>query len=326
MRLWRLLPAASAVAIVAIWPLAAARAQAPGEIPHTWVASTGSNGNSCDRTSPCATFGGAYNKTAAGGEISCIDAGNFGGVQITKSLTINCENTVGSNTPGPSNATTAFTILTASASDIVTLRGLDLDGLGFNCITGCAPILFQGQGTLQLDKVKVSNMRGIGHGIHFVPFGHSRLEISNSFITNNGSTGVAAGVLIQPSSGVVASVNISNSHILNNRFGIIADASLGGAIRGVVVNSNVSESTNNGITVSTPGPNVVLAIDNTTVANNSFGLVATGANAGMLVRRSFITGNATGLFTNGGVLLSYRDNSVNNNTSDGAFTGAIGLQ
>jgi hypothetical protein len=88
----------------------------------------------------------------------------------------------------------------------------------------------------------------------------------------------------------------------------------------------VSENTNSGVTVSSPGPNVVLAIDNTTVANNNFGLVATGANAGMLVRRSFITGNATGLFTNSGVLLSYRDNSVNNNTSDGAFTGSVGLQ
>jgi hypothetical protein len=48
----------------------------------------------------------------------------------------------------------------------------------------------------------------------------------------------------------------------------------------------------------------------------------------MLVRRSFITTNGTGLFkSGGGVLLSYRDNSVNGNiTADGVFSGPVGLQ
>src|SRR5437588_465735 len=33
---------------------------------HTWVASNGDNNASCDRSAPCATFAGAYNKTSAG--------------------------------------------------------------------------------------------------------------------------------------------------------------------------------------------------------------------------------------------------------------------
>ena len=40
-----------------------------------------------------------------------------------------------------------------------------------------------------------------------------------------------------------------------------------------------------------------------------------------------ITANNTGLLTgSGGVLLSYRDNRLNANTTDGVFTGPVGLQ
>jgi hypothetical protein len=45
------------------------------------------------------------------------------------------------------------------------------------------------------------------------------------------------------------------------------------------------------------------------------------------VRRSVITTNGAGLFTaSGGVILSYKDNSLNANTSDGVFTGTVGVQ
>jgi hypothetical protein len=104
-------------------------------------------------------------------------------------------------------------------------------------------------------------------------------------------------------------------------------ARTGGVVHGIVADSFVSGNVNNGITVSTSSSNVTLAIDNTRISGNNFGLVANGTNSGMLVRRSFIATNATGLFSgNGGPLYSYRDNSVNGNTTDGAFTGFIGTQ
>jgi len=37
---------------------------------------------------PCKTFAGAISKTAVGGEINVIDAGGFGAVTVTKSITI----------------------------------------------------------------------------------------------------------------------------------------------------------------------------------------------------------------------------------------------
>src|SRR4051812_40143579 len=58
---------------------------AQAQLSHTWVSSTGSDGGICDRPSPCQTFSGALGKTNAGGEITCVDSGNFGGVFVNKS-------------------------------------------------------------------------------------------------------------------------------------------------------------------------------------------------------------------------------------------------
>ncbi len=62
----------------------------PTLMTRTWVSGGGDDSNDCSRTTPCQTFAGAIDKTAAGGEINCLDASNFGPVTITKSITIDC--------------------------------------------------------------------------------------------------------------------------------------------------------------------------------------------------------------------------------------------
>ena len=79
------------VGFVALALPAVANAQAT----RTWVSGVGDDANPCSRTAPCKTFAGAISKTAAGGEINCLDPGGFGGVTITKSITINCKYTEG---------------------------------------------------------------------------------------------------------------------------------------------------------------------------------------------------------------------------------------
>src|SRR5882672_11686003 len=66
-------------------------APAHAQATRTWVSGVGDDANPCSRTAPCKTFAGAISKTAAGGEINCIDPGGFGAVTITKSMTIACE-------------------------------------------------------------------------------------------------------------------------------------------------------------------------------------------------------------------------------------------
>src|SRR6476661_631755 len=63
---------------------------ASAQATRTWVSGVGSDANPCSRTAPCQTFAGAISKTAAGGEIDCLDPGGFGAVTITKAITIDC--------------------------------------------------------------------------------------------------------------------------------------------------------------------------------------------------------------------------------------------
>src|SRR4051812_6175231 len=80
----------------ALAPVALANpASAMGQATRTWVSGVGDDANPCSRTAPCKTFAGAISKTANGGEINCIDPGGFGGLTITKSLTIKCHYTEG---------------------------------------------------------------------------------------------------------------------------------------------------------------------------------------------------------------------------------------
>src|SRR5262245_60618419 len=69
---------------------------ANAQATRTWVSGVGDDVNPCSRTAPCKTFAGAISKTAANGEINCLDPGGFGAVTITKSITIDCEDTQGS--------------------------------------------------------------------------------------------------------------------------------------------------------------------------------------------------------------------------------------
>src|SRR5918911_5162304 len=75
-----------------------------GQATRTWVSGVGDDANPCSRTAPCKTFAGAISKTAAKGEINCLDPGGFGGLTITKALTIKCQYTEGGAIVSGTNA------------------------------------------------------------------------------------------------------------------------------------------------------------------------------------------------------------------------------
>src|SRR3954465_10300169 len=93
---------------------------ASAQATRTWVSGVGDDANPCSRTAPCKTFAGAISKTAAGGEINCLDPGGFGGVTITKALAIKCHYTEGGVLVAGTNAI----VVNAGVNDKVTLAGL----------------------------------------------------------------------------------------------------------------------------------------------------------------------------------------------------------
>src|SRR5579863_3822063 len=100
---------------------------APALARRTWVSGTGNDSHPCTRVEPCLTFGGAMQKTEDGGEIDALDAGDFGQLTITKSLTIDG----GSGKVASVLVTTANSVaiaVNAGPTDAVTLRNLSLTG------------------------------------------------------------------------------------------------------------------------------------------------------------------------------------------------------
>ena len=305
---------------------------APAEaLTHTWVSNSGSDNNSCDVSSPCATFAGAYAKTYSGGEISCLTSGNFGTsgqVTITMSITINCEGALGGTSVAGGNNYSFFSIQT-QAGAVVVLRGLDLDGFNVNGCFNDGAISFNGAGVLRIEKSKISNSGKDCGGVYFLPNGPAELDISETDITDNVSqaSGTTAGVNIAPRPGGTAIVSISRSKINGNYFGIVGDGRQGGIIKGTISDSVVSGNTENGVTALSSGSSVVFTIDQTEISVNLAGLFASGGNAGMLANNSTVFNNTIGLDTaNGGALFTYGNNRVNGNATNGAFTGTAGLQ
>src|SRR5947209_1060722 len=78
-----------AIAAGLVTPLLAS-APASAQATRTWVSGVGDDANPCSRTAPCKTFAGAISKTAASGEINCLDPGGFGGLTINKGMTVRC--------------------------------------------------------------------------------------------------------------------------------------------------------------------------------------------------------------------------------------------
>src|SRR5436305_3329593 len=113
-----------AIAAGFLTPLLAS-APASAQATRTWVSGVGDDVNPCSRTAPCKTFAGAMSKTALGGEINCLDPAGYGGVTITKALTLNCGYTLGSIfvSGGP-----GITV-NAGLNDRISIRGIQLTGI-----------------------------------------------------------------------------------------------------------------------------------------------------------------------------------------------------
>src|ERR1044072_4236323 len=128
-----------------------------GAQSRTWVSGVGDDINPCSRTAPCKTFSKAHSVTAANGEINCLDPGGFGTVTITKSITIDCEDTQGAI----SAAGVSGGIILNAANIDVRLRGIDINGMG----TGVNCIRVLGSGTVKLTLDEVVCTGFTTHGI-----------------------------------------------------------------------------------------------------------------------------------------------------------------
>src|SRR5437588_10916472 len=170
-------------AVLVIGFSTAAHAQAT----RTWVSGVGDDANACSRTRPCKTFAGAISKTASGGEINVLDPGGFGAVTITKPITISSE---GTEAGVLVSGTNGIIVNVPNATDVVVLRGLDIEGLG----TGLNGITVITGGTVNVENCTINHFTQ--NGINFAPtVANSQLRVVNTIVrSNNGAGGAGLSV------------------------------------------------------------------------------------------------------------------------------------
>jgi hypothetical protein len=280
---------------------------ASGQATRTWVSGVGDDANPCSRTAPCKTFAGAISKTAAKGEINALDPGGFGAVTITKAITIDG---AGFTSGVLTNAANAINV-SAGATDTVTLRNLDIDGLDtatngikFNSgkrlvvedssIYGFAASAINAtpstaNASLLVDNVSIRDVTG--DGVSLVAAGANfEALLRGTTITGSDANGVLVG---------------NNTRATLDTVGLF-DNNLGGVRAKPVTGQAAAFITNSSIT----GTGSALATGGTAVfadANSRVGLAGTT-----------IFGNSIGTGTaGGGILEGFCGNTITGNFDDG---------
>jgi Right handed beta helix region len=293
------------VALLLILSAGGAHAQAT----RTWVSGVGDDANPCSRTAPCKTFAGAISKTAAGGEINCLDPGGFGALTITKSIAVKCVGVEGGVLVSGTNGI----VVSAASTDVVYLSGLDFEGLTTS---------LSGVQINTAAKVSIVNcvIRGFNTaGVNVAPSTAGvAIDIVDTIIADNPGT----GVFVKPTGsasvrGFLNRVRIANS----GGDGLFVNANVtSGSVKIAVRDSESGNNVGNGVGAFSNSSAAQVQIDSSTASNNGTGLAATGAGAVIRFTRTTLTTNATAASqSSGGSVLSYQTNSVDGNGNDGTF-------
>lgn len=270
---------------------------AHAQATRTWVSGVGDDANPCSRTAPCKTFAGAISKTATAGEINVLDPGGFGGVTITKSITISSEGFEAGVLVSGTNAI----IINATTTSNVVLRGLDIEGLG----TGLVGIkVLGGLGSLHVEKCTINNFRGTnasGIEIATTSVGITHVYIKDTIVRNNGA-GVGGGIFFNPGASATVKASLDNVRMEHNIFGVKPQGN-----STVSVHHSVAAGNAGGGFVGGTSP-AVLNVEDSVAANNVTGVVC---NAGTTVRlgNTSIAGN-TAAVGGTGTCSSYGNNNI----------------
>ena len=255
----------------------------------TWVSGVGDDVNPCSRTAPCKTFAGAISKTAAGGEISVLDPAGFGGVTITKSMTISGDGSLGSVLVSGTNGI----IINAAATDVVTIRSISIIGVGPS--GGVNGINYIAGGQVHIENCTISGFATTGILVNLTASGI--LTAKNTSIklnTTGGSFASAAGISVKTTTGTAvatvdnvhvqglpigirgqdnSTINVENSVISNNATGVLADHNTS-IIR--LSNAGIFNNTTAGVSITPATTGKIYSFGNNKLAGN-------GANSPMSV-------------------------------------------
>jgi len=283
-----------------------------------FVSVNGNDSNPCTALSPCRTFQAAHDAVQAGGEIDVLNTGGYGPVSINKSISI--------VNPGGVVASIANTgqiaiSINAGQSDVISLRGLTLDGGD----VGSMGIWFFAGGRLEIADCVVRNYTGSGLTVQSSVA--STLKVTNSEFSDNKDR----GIVIVPTASVTVSGALDHVGFSNNFVGFDIDGSNApGADMNFTVKDSVADNNGFGVFVNSNGVSTIRAMLVRNVVSNqrSGGIASVGSGAQVIVDESAIFHNASAWrASSGGFIFSHGNNSVESNAADfGPVTAASALE
>jgi hypothetical protein len=275
----------------------------------------GNDANDCNRATPCRTFQRAHDNTLPSGEITVLDAGGYGAVNITKNISITNDG-VGEAGILVSGGNTGVAV-NAGPGDAVTLRGLTIKGIGFGGGNG---IVFTTGKALSVENCTIRNMDGgaiAGKGIVFTPTtANASLSVSNTVVSDNLRTGIVIQPLVsQPNS--VSSAVLTRVEVRNNGGdGIIVDGESSGAngVTAVIADSVAAFNGGTGIRAFSPNgaATVEIKLVRSLLVRNGVGVGSDGGGLALLI----LSGNT---FLEG-IELNNPDNHIESYGDNNLFT------
>jgi hypothetical protein len=261
----------------------------------TFVSHSGSDTTACETPAhACQTLAYALSQTASGGQITCLDAGAYGGgMTITIAVIINCSETtpVGLSSFNMIACTSAVTI--NAPGSVVILRGLDLNGY-FDSPCTTNGILIQAAIAVSIEDcvIEFFPQKGI---LDQRASGQTSLAIKNTIVRYNQTAGIVLAAA--PKNSVV----LDNVQSVGNTFGLAV--ATGNNV--VIANSVLSENTIAGIEVDSGGQ---VFVDTTKITHNfNYGIYAVG---GVTLANSDIAFNTSSI---SGATMSYGNNRLYGN-------------
>lgn len=272
---------------------------ASAQATRTWVSGVGDDANPCSRTAPCKTFAGAISKTADGGEIDCLDPGGFGAVTITKGITIDCDSGPGGTLVSGTNGI----VIAASAAQVVTLRSVNVVGLG------TSPNGVQINSAKEVHLVDMNIKDFTNSCVNVTASATVILTIRDTQLSECG----ASGVSVSTTAGLAVG-DFDHIAIWNATNGIAAGNASHLNVHGSTIFKTTTAINNNG------GGGSAVSVVNNFLTNNTTAIQSiAGGNVG--VSGNVIIGSSPVYNTNGGTISTGNDNTSILNGAIGATNG-----
>jgi hypothetical protein len=309
---------------LAVLAFALAVPSVEAQIARVFVSANGNDSNVCSNVAtPCRTFRGGISQVSDNGEVIVLDSADYGGATISKGVTLDAPVSV-----------TAFSSesFTIDAPDkVVVLRGLTLKS---------HPQANKAILVTAASSVSVENCIIAGWAIAIDMGSGGYLRMTDTLVRDSGLGIFLSGSTVatidrcrferNPFSGANvangARVRIRDTVMIGG--GLLVQAGASTSSEAAVDGCLFTDSPGRGVSADGTGGGVVtVSISSSTIVGCNEGLASSQTLAGtatIFASNLTVTGNNTGLLTSGGAsILSRGNNTVEANTTNGAFTGSF---